>query len=423
MFSNNVSSDVRKNTITNAELQVKMMYAFFNKIQIPVSELCELDTLIPKMNPGDKIFKYAQAFNTCGTILSNMITGLKLYYDLKMEIYESTYDNVIIPTEIQNIWEKFVNSYNINDICNESSEIKCELYLCEGTPHDIAHIDLKLFRFIINELIHNAYIYTHEGNIKMTVKSSKTEKDKEYIMDITIEDTGEGIPELHIHDVFEPFMKCSQNSLGPGLGLPTARAACKLMNGDLVILKSRNGTKFRATFKYKTYTSTPKLSIIDTKIVNAKYKKDSDYNFQKKLLEQHEREQRTSSAVSEDNRKQVLIVEDSRITQMLIGSFLRGDKFRVISSRSGKESIELCKDTKYDVILMDINMPEMNGFTAINRIKEFCHLNFRTPIVVMSGTNIDDVGFLHHTDSVIHFLTNPITKDILIRVLSKYTDP
>ena len=72
MFARHISDDkrdnIRKNTIIDSELQVKMMYEFFGKVQIPLSELCQLETLIPLINPGDKIFKYATAFNTCGKI-------------------------------------------------------------------------------------------------------------------------------------------------------------------------------------------------------------------------------------------------------------------------------------------------------------------------------------------------------------------
>jgi len=399
-----------------------MMYAFFNKLHIPVAKLSGLETLMPTMNPGEKIYKYAEAFNTCGKIMSNMITNLKLFYELKNDIYDINYEGVILTTEIQNIWNDFIKNFNINYLCNDSCEIDCELLIYKENPKDIVHLDVNLFRIIISSLIENAYIYTHEGGISLSITSYKSEEDKTYTMELTVEDTGEGISGTYIDDVFEPFMKCSKNSIGPGLGLPIVKAACQKMNGDVVILKSEGGAKFQATFDYKILTSNPKLSSIDTRITNVKNKKDNDNNFQLKLLRKSQ-EQRSLRLESVKSIKRILLVEDSKITRMLLNSFLRVDKFDVIYASSGKEAIEKCKESQYDVIMMDINMPEMNGFTAINRIKEQCHLNFLTPVVVMSGTNIDDVGFLHHTDSVIHFLTKPITRDILIRVLSKYTDP
>ena len=92
MFARHISDDkrdnIRKNTIIDSELQVKMMYEFFGKVQIPLSELCQLETLIPLINPGDKIFKYATAFNTCGKIISDSIQNIKLYYELKSDYYE-----------------------------------------------------------------------------------------------------------------------------------------------------------------------------------------------------------------------------------------------------------------------------------------------------------------------------------------------
>ena len=433
MFSRNVSNDTRQNTIINSELQVKMMYAFFNKIQIPVSNLCQLETLIPKMNPGDKIYKYAEALNTCGTMMSSIITNLKLFYQLKMGIYDKEKDVIVLRTEIMKIWKKFIVDYNINDICNSSSEIQCDILISKDVPQELVYIDMKLLEYIINTLIENAYIYTHDGYLKLSISSIKTDEceDKEYVMNIIIEDSGEGIPHNIREDVFEPFSKNSVNSVGPGLGLPVSRAACKQMNGGVEIIDSEvgKGTKIRAFFKFSTATSIPIFPVRDMESSHIKVKKNNDYTFQEKLLKNHEKQDsedgsnRDDRDPTTDNRKKILVVEDSKIIHMLITSFLRGDKFVVQPAYSGKNAIELCKETKYDVILMDINMPVMNGFTAINRIKEKCYINFNTPIVCMSGTNIDDIGFLHHTSSPIHFLTKPITKAILIRVLSKYTEP
>jgi len=186
------------------------------------------------------------------------------------------------------------------------------------------------------------------------------------------------------------------------------------MGGSIEIVESsETGTVIKAFFKYKVNSLTHSFPSHDVYISKNKVKKDSS------VFKSYIKDKRRII----ESKHNILVVEDSKITSMLISSFLRGDKFSVVPTFSGKDAIELCKDTEFDVILMDANMPGISGFQTINRIKQECSLNVNTPVIVMSGTNIDDIGSIHSTTSTIHFLTKPIRKNTLVRVLSKYTDP
>ena len=408
MFARHISDDkrdnIRKNTIIDSELQVKMMYEFFGKVQIPLSELCQLETLIPLINPGDKIFKYATAFNTCGKIISDSIQNIKLYYELKSDYYEDDGSMIKIREYTSEIWKEFINNYTINSLHKTTSPIECEVEIDKSVPQEFVIINDILFKTLINNLIHNSFIYTNSGFLRLYIYSTGS------VINIEIEDSGPGMQCDHLDDVFDPFSKFNNDGVGPGIGLSVSKEICKYMDGDIEIIKSdKNGTKIKAFFEYKSNALKCTFPSTNFNMNNLKTKKGY-LNDIKQL----------TRSFSKDKKK-ILIVEDSKITRLLICSFLRNDQYTVEQALSGKEAVEMCKNQRYDIILMDVNMPIMNGFTAINIIKEECELNFSTPVVMMSGTNIDDIGFLHHTNSPIHFLTKPVRQHILIRVLSKLT--
>ena len=408
MFARHISDDkrdnIRKNTIIDSELQVKMMYEFFGKVQIPLSELCQLETLIPLINPGDKIFKYATAFNTFGKIIADSIQNIKLYYELKSDYYEDDGSMIKIRDYTSEIWKEFINNYTINSLHKQTCSIECEVEIDKSVPQEFVIVNDVLFKTLINNLIHNSFIYTNSGFLRLYIYSTDS------VINIEIEDSGTGMQCDNLNDVFDPFSKFNGDGVGPGIGLSVSKEICKYMDGDIEIIKSdKNGTKIKAFFEYKSNAFKCTFPSSNFHIHNLKIKKGYLKNIKQ-----------LSRSYSEDKKK-ILIVEDSKITRLLISSFLRNDKYTVEHALSGKDAVKMCKRERYDIILMDVNMPVMNGFTAINIIKEDCEFNFSTPVVMMSGTNIDDIGFLHHTNSPIHFLTKPVRQHILIRVLSKLT--
>ena len=425
MFARGIVKDesVKENTKIDSEYQIKIMSAFLKEIQLPVAELCGLETIMETIPPGDKVYKYAQAINKCGILMANIITNIKLYYELKSDMYESPLSCFSFRNEIGKIWQDFMNKSDeliTSKTIEFKGDISCSMTLDKDVPSGMIGLDLKLFHILMNNILQNSYIYTSEGNIDLNIFAKKKHKYL-YTMSIRIKDTGEGIENSEIEHVFDPFVKSSKSSsgCGPGLGLSVSREICRFLDGDLIIEESvpSRGTTILCTFDFTIQGISPHETYSEMRLEGIKSKKT-------KKRPSIEEENEGRSILSDASKpKKILLVEDSKVIHKLITSFLRDDKFDVVCKYNGKEAVETCKEVKYDIILMDITMPVMDGFTAINLIKKVCDINFTTPIVVMTGTNLGNMGSLFHSESIVHFLTKPIKKDMLIRVISKYTDP
>ena len=422
MFARHIVKDesVRENTLIDSEYQIKMMSAFMKKIQVPVAELCGLENIMELISPGDKIYKYADAINRCGVLMANIITNTKLYYELKNDMYDPPPSCCIFRNEIGKIWQNFIQHSDqiiTSDKIEATGDLTCSLIVEKNVPSGLVSIDVKLLHLLMNNLLQNSYIYTNNGEISVHISAERKEKHV-YTMNIRIKDTGEGIEEKEIENVFGPFYKSSQITYGcgPGMGLPVSREICRFFDGDLIIENTvvHGGTTVFLHFDFNiqdnNFEAVSEMRLEGIKSKNTKINND--------VLSRSVHSHLHSNVYI----KKILLVEDSKIIHKLITSFLRKDRFDVVCKYNGKEAVETCKEVKYDIILMDITMPVMDGFTAINLIKKVCDINFTTPIVVMTGTNLGSMGSLFHSESIVHFITKPIQKDMLIRVISKYTD-
>lgn len=425
MFSRRIArgdTDVRENSIAESEYHVKMMTAFTQQIQLPVAKLCGLETIMDSIDPGDKIYKYAECINTCAFRLSSMATNVKKYYELKMNVYVGMKTTFLFHDEIGRIWQKFMTSFN--DIRTKNTykdEITCNLIIKDTLPTGRVNGDLSNIKCIFNNLIQNAYIYTESGNIEIEISSTVSDDDSVCNVVMEIIDTGSGIHEEDQKFLFDPFFKSQHGGpkgLGPGLGLSVSREVCKSMGGDLILSSTgATGSTFKATFQ---------LSISDNKCMRYSEMRLGGVKERVPPLSVENQEldkEKDDISNTITSKKKILIVEDSEIVLKLMMSFLRGDNFDVVCKYNGQEAVDACNIEKYDIIFMDLSMPVMDGFTAIDIIKTSCSLNFSTPIVVLTGTLSGNTGSLFKSKGIVHFLSKPIKKAVLIRMIAKYTMP
>lgn len=211
---------------------------------------------------------------------------------------------------------------------------------------------------IINNLIHNAIKFTEEGHIKVSVE---TESSADLL--IRVEDTGVGIDKEDQTTVFEEFTQASMGNdrmhSGTGLGLSISRKLLRLMNTDLH-LKSEPGKGSRFWFTLPGVVVDPSEHDINHAVPG------EDMKF------------------SPGN---VLIVEDNNINMAIVRTFLRKWDLTTDEASNGEEAIDKLKDGNYDLILMDLQMPVMDGYEATRIIrKDYPDL----PIIALTASALID---------------------------------
>ena len=227
--------------------------------------------------------------------------------------------------------------------------------------------DSTRIRQILVNIIGNAIKFTDKGSVKVSVKKQK--KGDYAFINISVKDTGIGIPAEKHELVFEPFKQGDASVVrkhgGTGLGLPISRKLARLMGGD-VTLQSKPG-------KGTTFS------------INLPLKDLKDKGQQR---DEHD-VLRLNEAIRKNltQNSKVLVAEDYEGNVVVIGQMLENLGLEYDIAKDGAQALELWNKHHYDMVLMDVQMPEVDGFTATQRIREKESRNDmkRTPIVGMTA--------------------------------------
>ena len=217
---------------------------------------------------------------------------------------------------------------------------------------------------ILFNLIDNAIKFTEKGgNIGISVNLLEQNEEKAFI-EIIVSDTGKGISEDELVHIFEPFVQSSKNIArqygGTGLGLSIVKRLADLMGGTVSIQSEfKKGTSLTFILPLKKTTAT---EIASKRIVD------------------------NTDKIEWLGKLKVLIVEDNLINQLLAKTILRKFGFETASAENGKIAIDLLEKNNYDIILMDLMMPKMNGWEATQHIRNKMQPPKSTiPIIALSA--------------------------------------
>ena len=273
-----------------------------------------------------------------------------------------------------------------------SKEISLKLEVSKDFPLSSVGDAARLKQVLVN-IIGNAIKFTEKGSVTVSLVYSKEDQ----MMSFVIEDTGVGIAEEHAEKLFKPFMQ-ADNSItrkfgGTGLGLVLAKRLAELMGGDATLLKSElnKGSAFLIKIKHSIATATKKV-----------FKKPTAEVGKLKSLE----------------GLRVLLVEDSEDNQCLMQMLLpkRGVKLEMASN--GEEGIRMALEGNPDLVLMDIQMPILDGFQATKQLRE---KNFTKPIIALTAHAMASEQEKCYAVGCNDFLSKPLNQKELLKKLSYYS--
>ncbi len=232
----------------------------------------------------------------------------------------------------------------------------------EHLPEVLVGDPVRLHQIILN-LVSNAVKFTSKGKITVSVRLI-AEDEKKVTIEFAVTDTGIGIAENKIERIFENFQQASSGTSrlygGTGLGLAIVKQLIEPQGGHInVKSKINEGSTFSFVLDFQKTTAEAETDLelleLDTEIRNIK----------------------------------VLVVEDMALNQLLMKTLLDDFGFERDIAANGKIAIEKLQDKSYDIILMDLQMPEMNGFEATDYIRNTLHS--RIPIIALTAdvTTVD----------------------------------
>jgi len=257
---------------------------------------------------------------------------------------------------------------------------------------------VRLSQILIN-LINNAIKFTYQGSITVHSKISRKLNKTAYV-DFEVSDTGIGIPDEKLESIFDTFRQADDSITrkfgGTGLGLSIVKQLVDLQGGTIQVTSTENvGSTFRFTIPYQIG--------IDEDLVDDS-KPDAKIEKQKKLP-----------------GMKVLLVEDNDINRLYAANIIRSWNCEVDEAENGLICLEKHKKNDYDIILLDIQMPVMDGFeTTISIRKSFKGPKSETPIIALTANALKGDNEKCLRLGMNDYISKPFLPEELFQVLSKF---
>ncbi|GAB4016395.1 MAG: hypothetical protein Fur0010_16130 [Bdellovibrio sp.] len=301
-----------------------------------------------------------------------------------------------VPTDFRNMLDQLVSVFSYSA---KSKGIQLSWVADQDIP-ELLIFDEKRVSQILSNLISNAIKFTQKGSIKIVVEY--TEKSNSYRFSVC--DTGIGMNREQIRTLFIPFKSNRENNSlsqnwGTGLGLAISQRLCRLMGSDLFV-KSTVGKGSEFSF------------VLEAMPMALHRPNESDIG--------------TVPLLKRNQNAYILVAEDNLVNQKLLANHLTKLGFRYRLTSNGKEAVKACHEEKFDLILMDIQMPYLDGIEASKIIKN--HMQENSPKIIACSANLIELEKSDVKESgIIDYLAKPISLHALRTCLTAhcnyYEDP
>ena len=230
----------------------------------------------------------------------------------------------------------------------------------EGDTPSVVRGDPLRVCQVVQNLLSNAVKFTERGRIDYTIRSTRI-SDKRVNFDFIVKDSGAGISAEDLERLFQPFTQVDASSTrrfgGTGLGLTIARRMANIMGGDISVTSVPG--------QGSTFTLSVEADVVEWAPVEAAAPIDAE--------------------VFEGSALSVLVVEDHPVNRMILEAWLSSAGHATASAENGQIAVDACADQAFDLIIMDVNMPVMDGLSATRLIRQ-AGANAETPIAVLSAS-------------------------------------
>lgn len=358
-----------------SDAKSKFLSTMSHEIRTPLNAVIGLSHILSDDNPREDQIENINALNYSGKLLLNLLNNVLDFSKMKSTKIEL--DN--IPA---NLSEAIKQIKKIHEASCFKKGISLHIEIDDTIP--LVWLDVVRFNQVLNNLVTNSIKFTDEGSVTLKISSqNKTNKTIDLLIEVI--DTGIGIPEDKQEGIWEAFVQASSttNRLygGTGLGLPIVKSIVKSMGADVKI-DSEVGKGSRFYFNLK-------LDIASEKELEKTIEKRK-HNF---------------------GGKTILLVEDNLINIMVGKQILEKAQLQVEVAYDGLTAVNMVRKNNFDAILMDIQMPIMDGYTAAREIRKF---NTEIPILALSASIFMEVKDKIHESGMNGFIFKPFDPEDLL---------
>jgi PAS domain S-box-containing protein len=376
-----------KAAITDAEKSSNAKEAFLanmsHEIRTPINAIMGLGKLLSKSNLDEQQRFFLTSIRTAS---ENLLVIINDILDIsKIEAGKISLEH--IPLDLNKISEQAVNMLQPKA---EEKELAIHCYVDDSISHSLLGDPYRINQVLIN-MLSNAIKFTEKGQVTLRATLIRQEGAMQTVQ-IVIEDTGIGINEEFLEQIFNKFTQeddsIARKFGGTGLGMSITRQLMELMGGTIAITSKKNaGT---------TVTLTLTLKIASQKILEKKKAVKSD-----------------SSSIG---NKQILLVEDNELNRLLAYTILTQYGAIVTTANNGAIAIDLIRKQQFDIVLMDVQMPVLDGVTATTIIRK--EIDNAIPIIALTANALKGKKEQYLEAGMNDYITKPYDEEKMISVIA-----
>lgn len=359
-----------------------------HEIRTPMNAIIGLSqSILSNKDIPDEIIDDVKNINKASDTLLEIVNNI-------LDITKIEEGKTVINNKPYNLADIVAELNNIVNISLGEKPIKYTVKTIGNIPSLLMGDEVKIYQILMN-LLSNAVKYTNKGSIELVidVKSFGGKAN----LTFKVIDTGIGIKKAYYNKIFQKFERLGQDNKtiqGTGLGLSITKKLVDMMSGKIW---------FDSVYqKGSTFIVEIEQEIVDkSKITNF-----NSYKAKKKTVDEY----------FDGSNYEILLVDDNLLNLKVAEKLLKPYKFKVTSVKSGLDCLNYTKNKKFDLILLDHMMPEMDGIHTLYNLKKRAR-GFDIPVVVLTANAIDGSRDMYLREGFVDYLSKPINQVELDRIL------
>ena len=380
----------KQHAIDISEAKTRFLASMSHEIRTPINAILGMNEMIQRENHDEVIGEYSRSIKTSGKMLLMLVNDVLDFSKIeagKLEINE----------------RRFFMSGMLHDVISlvkeradeKGLELKAEVN--GEVPDEVISDEFRIRQILVN-LINNAVKYTEKGTVTLKVGGCYTDNDS-FELKLLVKDTGKGIRKEEQDTLFDAFsradVKSNVNIEGTGLGLAIVKSIVDSMKGNIwVDSEYGKGSEFWVSLPVK-YSG---KSILKEDFLNLRSDKEMETD--------------QESFTAPDAK--ILAVDDNQSNLTIVKLFLKRTGIVPDLCSSGNRAIEMCRETKYDLILLDHMMPQPDGIEVLHAIrKDAASKNRDTKVIVLTANAVAGSRQMYLDEGFDDYLTKPLDAKVL----------
>ncbi len=399
---NQASDRQREQAVAANESKSSFLASMSHEIRTPINSIIGMNEMIMRENRDPQIKEYANQVDRSGKMLLGLINDVLDFSKIeagKMTILDVPYKSAPLINDLVQL----LNERTI------AKSLKSGFDIARDIPRELSGDEIHIKQIIVN-LISNGVKYTKEGYVTLKVSAEKVKADGMINLKFVVSDNGIGIKKENLETLFDRFTRLDEQRNrsieGSGLGLSIVKSLVDEMHGTVSVESEYGkGSSFTVVIPQKITDPEP---IGDIREAIRKTSEESmDY------VEQFHA-----------SKAKILIVDDNLVNLRVASELLKRTRVQIDTATGGRECIYKCRDTKYDLILMDHRMPDPDGIETLRLLRQdFAGVNYDTKVIVLTANVFAGIREKYIAEGFVDYLSKPIDSEQLERCIIKHLDP